>query len=501
MKKVILVQPENGLNEAIYVPLGLISLASFIRQNFDVQIVDLRLESLDFLNNEIRKNKPLAVGFSMLTGSCINQIIDIAKKIKAYDPEIKIIVGGIHPTFFPEQTLVNPYIDFVIVREGEKTLLSLLKALESKANLLGIENLGWKDKKSKIHLAEEAENFLNLDELPTPAWDLIDVEKYISKLSHASSKLFISGEFGPQRTINMYTSKGCPFICSFCYNLNFNRHQWRYKSPEKAVDEIEMLNKRYKINYLIIHDDNFVVNRQRALKIAELIKARGLKIKYSIDARIDYFDYDFLNKMKEGGLCEIRVGCESGSNRVLKDIIRKGITKEQTIKAIEIAKQLDLKLLLSFVIGWPTETMAERQETIDLILKLQKIYPPAGIYPLWVYLPYPGTSLFNLAVELGFKQPKSLEEWGSYFWGKAHIPWLNKPREYEIIHELSPLAWNNKTWRTLSSKSLREILKLGFTKVVRPLILFRFRNNFWRFPIDAKLIIGLKSLMLSKKAI
>jgi radical SAM superfamily enzyme YgiQ (UPF0313 family) len=501
MKKVILVQPENGLNEAVYVPLGLISLASFVRKDFEVQIIDLRFESLDYLYDQVKTTKPLAVGFSMLTGNCITQIINAAREIKSHDPKVKIIVGGIHPTFFPEQTLVNPYIDFVIVREGEKTLLSLLKALESKANLSGIDNLGWKDKRGKGHLIEKAEDFLNLDELPTPAWDLIDVERYINKLSNASSKLFISGESGPQRTINMYTSKGCPFICSFCYNLNFNRHQWRYKSPEKAVDEIEMLNKKYGINYFIIHDDNFVVNRQRALKIAELIKARGLKIKYSIDARIDYFDYDFLRQMKESGLCEIRVGCESGSNRVLKDVIRKGITKEQTIKAVEIAKRLDLKLLLSFVIGWPTETVAERQKTIDLILKLQKIHPPAGIYPLWVYLPYPGTSLFNLAVELGFKQPESLEEWGSYFWGKAHIPWLRKPREYEIIHELSPLAWNNRTWQTLPNRSSRELLKFGFTKVVRPLILFRFRNNFWRFPVDARMIVGLKSLMSSKKAI
>jgi len=495
MKKVILVQPKNGLNEAVYVPLSLISLASFIRRDFDVRIIDLRLESLDYLYDQVRKTKPLAVGFSMLTGSCINQIIDVAKEIKTHQPEIKIVVGGIHPTFFPEQTLENPQIDFVIVREGEKPLLNLLKALESKSNLLGIENLGWKDKKGEFHLIENPENFLDLNELPTPAWDLIAVEKYIGKLSNAPSKLFISGESGPQRAINMYTSKGCPFICSFCYNLNFNRHQWRYKTAEKAVAEIEMLNKKYQINHFIVHDDNFVVNRERALKIAELIQERGLKIKYSIDARIDYFDYDFFKKLKASGLCEIRVGCESGSDRVLKDIIRKGITKEQTIKAIGIAKQLDLKLLLSFVIGWPTETVTERQETINLILKLQQIHPQAAIYPLWVYLPYPGTDLFNLAVKLGFKQPQSLEEWGNYFWGKAHIPWLNNPREYEIIHELSSLAWYNKTWRTLPSRSFKSALKLVFAKMVRPLILFRFKNNFWRFPIDAEMIIGLKSLM------
>src|SRR3989338_6331349 len=105
MKKVILVQPKNGLNEAVYVPLSLISLASFIRRDFDVRIIDLRLESLDYLYDQVRKTKPLAVGFSMLTGSCINQIIDVAKEIKTHQPEIKIVVGGIHPTFFPEQTL------------------------------------------------------------------------------------------------------------------------------------------------------------------------------------------------------------------------------------------------------------------------------------------------------------------------------------------------------------------------------------------------------------
>lgn len=500
MKKVILVQPENELNETIYTPLGLISLAAFIRQDFEVKIIDLRFDSLDFLYNQIKELKPLAVGFSLLTGSCIKQVIRACREIKEKYPEARTIVGGIHPTFFPEQTLVNPYIDFVVINEGEKTLLNLLKAIESKTSLINISNLGWKDEKGKIHINEMTEKFLPMDDLPTPAWDLIDVEKYVKRLSNAPDEWVAPGEPRSRRVINMYSSKGCPFPCSFCYNLYFNQRQWRAKSAQKTSAEMEMLHNKYGINYFIIHDDNFVIDRKRALEIAELIKKKEMKIKFSIDARIDYFDYDFLKKMKEGGLCEIRVGCESGSNRVLKDVIQKRITKEQTIQAIKVARDLDLKLILSFVIGWPTETVAERQETIDLVLRLQEINPKAAVYPLWVYIPYPGTILFNRAVELGFKQPTTLEGWGNYFWGKARVPWLKNPRQYEIIHELSPLAWNNKTWKRLSNKSPKNILKFIFVKLFRPLILFRFRHNFWRFPIDAETIVWLKRY-LKKKAI
>lgn len=483
MGKIILVQPENGLNEATYVPLGLISLATYIRENFDVQIVDLRFNSVDKLCDLIRETRPLAVGFSMLTGSCILQIIKISQKIKDIDQNIKIIVGGIHPTFFPEQTLAHQLIDFVVINEGEKTLKLLLEALENGLPLAEIENLGWKEN-GQIKINKTSENFLDLNELPQPAWDLINVEQYVKSLSRNPK----------ERVIDFYTSKGCPFPCSFCYNLFFNKKKWRAKTAKKAFEELEFLHKNYGINYFIIHDDNFVVDRNRALEFVRLIKEKNLKIKFSIDARVDYFNYDFLKELKNGGLCELRVGCESGSNRVLREIIQKGITAEQTIKAVETAKSLDLKLMLSFVIGWPTETISERQETIDLILKLQKIYDNVAVYPLWIYIPYPGTNLFKKSIDFGFEAPQTMEEWGSYFWGKARLPWIKNQREYEIIHELSPLAWYNKKLGSLTDKSFQNVIRHLSIKIFRTIVIFRFRNNFWRWPIEARIIAWLKNL-------
>jgi len=482
MKKIILVQPENGLNETSYVPLGLISLAAYIRNNFEVKIVDLRFETPDYLLNLVQKTKPLAVSFSMLTGSCILQIIEIGKKIKRDYPEVKIIVGGIHPTFFPEQTADNSYVDFVIINEGEEPFLELLKTIEGNGLFSKIRNLAWKNERGLVVVNESKNNFADMNLLPMPAWDLIGVERYIKRLSRNPG----------ERVVDFYTSKGCPFPCSFCYNLNFNKRKWRARSAERSVDEMEFLYRTYGINYFIIHDDNFVVDKERALRFAELIIKKGLKLKYSIDARVDYFDRVFFGKLKEGGLCEIRVGCESGSNRILGEIIQKGITVEQILEAVEVAKNLDLRLILSFVIGWPTETIEERQQTIDLIIKIQKIYPKAAIYPLWIYIPYPGTTLFNKAVELGFKPPQTLEEWGNYFWGKAHIPWLKNPKEYEMIYDLSPFAWYNKTIFSLSNKSFKNILRHMAIKVFRPIVLFRFRHNFWKLPLDVRVISFLK---------
>jgi len=492
MPKVILIQPENGLNETAYVPLGLISLGAYIRKDFEVKIIDLRIDSAASLYNLVRNFKPLAVGFSMLTGSCILQILEASRKIKELDPGIKIIVGGIHPTFFPEQTASNPVIDFVVINEGEKTFLDLLAALAANRDISSVKGLAWKSGQGKININEPAGDFLDMDLLPMPAWDLIDVNRYIKKLSKNPS----------ERVIDFYTSKGCPWPCSFCYNLRFNRRQWRARSAERAASEMEMLHNTYGVNYFIIHDDNFVVDKNRALKFAELIKEKGLNIKYSVDSRIDYFEYDFLRKLKASGLDELRVGCESGSNRVLREIIQKGITVEETVKAVEIAKSLDLKLILSFVIGWPTETIAERQETIDLIMRLQAMHKKTAVYPLWIYIPYAGTTLFDKAVAMGFKSPQSLEEWGNYFWGKAHIPWLANPREYEIIHELSPFAWYNKNLVDLKNKSVANIIRHCLIKIFRPMVLFRFKHNFWKFSADAELIIFLKKLAQSvlKKA-
>jgi len=478
-------QPENGLNETPYIPLGLISLGAYIRNDFDVKIVDLRFLSPEKLLTLVKEARPLAVCFSMLTGSCILQILSVSRQIKAIDQQIKIIVGGIHPTFFPAQTVTHPLIDFAVINEGEKVLLELLVSLEKNEDFFQIEGLAWKDKKGQVMINEPAKTFLDMNLLPLPAWDLIEVEQYTKKLSKNPG----------EKVLDFYTSKGCPFPCSFCYNLRFNRRSWRARSAERAVEEMEMLYKKYGVNYFIIHDDNFVTDKNRALKFSELVKSRGMKVRYSIDSRIDYFDYDFLKNLKESGLCELRVGCESGSNRVLQEVVQKGITAEQIVEAVEIAKSLDLKLILSFVIGWPTETKIERQATIDLIMKLQKIHPRTAIYPLWIYIPYAGTPLFDQAVDLGFKAPQNLEEWGNYFWGKAHIPWLDNRREYEIIHELSPFAWYNKKLKDLKNRSVANLLRHCLIKIFRPLVVFRFRYNFWKFPIEAELIIFLKKLV------
>ena len=154
---------------------------------------------------------------------------------------------------------------------------------------------------------ESVADFIEMDSLPVPAWDLIDVKRYIKKLSKNPG----------ERVLDFYTSKGCPFPCSFCYNLRFNRRKWRSRSAERAAEEMAMLYHTYGVNYFIIHDDNFVVDKERALKFAGLIKEMGLNVKYSVDSRIDYFEYEFFKKLKDSGLCELRVGCESGSNRAV----------------------------------------------------------------------------------------------------------------------------------------------------------------------------------------
>ena len=153
--------------------------------------------------------------------------------------------------------------------------------------------------------------------------------------------------------------------------------------------------------------------------------------------------------------------------------------------------------MLSFVIGWPTETILERQKTIDLILKIQKIYSQASVYPLWIYIPYPGTALFIKALTLGFNPPQSLGAWGSYFWGKAYLPWLKNQSEYEIIHELSPFAWYSKKLKDLNHKSFRSVIRHLAIKFFRFFIIIRFKNNFWRWPIEIYTIVWLKNKLKS----
>ncbi|OGA37492.1 MAG: hypothetical protein A3G80_14965 [Betaproteobacteria bacterium RIFCSPLOWO2_12_FULL_62_13b] len=493
MADIVLVQPKTEENDIPYAPTALICLAAVAEREFSVRIVDTRLDH-DWKQTLLRELEtgPLCVGITAMTGGQIHYGLEVARWVKRNAPDIPVVWGGIHPTYYPEQTLRSSYADYVVLNEGEMTLLALVRALKQgrRSLLREIPGIGFKENGLPVVNPREG-GFLNLDEMPEPAWHLIDVPRYIEAL----------GVSGQDRPLNINTSRGCPFRCKFCFELSYNDRTWRARRADLVIREVAKLHDMFGFNRLIIHDDLFAVHRQsmaRAIEIAKGIHEIASDIRFTITHRVDQYDTQWLTTMRQHGLYQTRAGVESGSPRILKSIA-KDITVDQILNSARVSRDLDFEVTYSFVIGWPGEDDADRQQTIDLAFRLLEINPRAWIFPLWIYIPYPGTPHFSEAVAQGFQEPQSLEDWAEYSWGRVQVPWITEVAKFENIHYLSRFALNSKTLRTVVTdlgdeylKSVIKVRRLGGI-LLKDWARFRFKHAFWAFPYEYRVLRRLES--------
>jgi radical SAM superfamily enzyme YgiQ (UPF0313 family) len=440
--------------EDYLLPISLLTIAApLVKAGFSVKIIDQRLEKRwrEILTEEIAK-KPFLVGFSVMTGLQILNALEASRIVKEKS-QIPVVWGGVHPSLLPEQTLTHPLIDIVIVREGEETLLELVDKLKNNESLDNV--LGLTYKKNNEVFCNPNRPFIDLESLPSIPYHLVEVEKYIKKITYTSGH--------PGREIVLFTSRGCPHRCGFCYNKEYNKRRWRGKTAQRVIEEMEKLIKDYQINSFNIQDDEFFVDIKRAEKICQAIIDKGWQIELSSCCRIDYvaerMDDNFLHLLEKAGFKTLFLGIESGSPRVEK-IICKDITNEQVIKSMEKMHRFNINAKYTFMAGFPDETIADLYQTTDLILKMKKINPYVRIPPWRVFTVYPGIALYDLSVEAGFKPPRSLEEWAEYDFSTIKNPWVT-PRMKKIIenviYSIKFLRLRNKR---LNNTPLHLLLKL-----------------------------------------
>ena len=409
-------------------PMGLLYVGGALRKSgFDTKIFHFSNEDVKHYAQLIAKKDPLFVGLSAFTGSDIGAAVDFSKELKKYYSG-PILWGGVHSSLLPTQTLKEEYVDLIIIGEGEKTIVELAKALEEKRSLKGILGLGYKEgKKTIINPPRPLLTDKELDNYSLD-WDLVDVNKYIYHY------------FDVGKVISWVTSRGCPHNCSFCYNPLFNKRRWRVHSINSVVNNIKKLKEQYNFEGIWFKDDNLLVNRERAMAIVE-----ELKMPYFIMGDINSIDEKFAKKLNDTQCKELALGFESGSNRVLKDIIHKPFTTIQIIKGTKIlSKYQNIKIAGLFIFGVHGETKEDFNETLQIIAKLLKINPnlniSAGNYP-----PYPGTELYNKAVQLGFKPPETTEGWkNSDRWSPDFelnwVDWLDSKEVFKIRKNIQILT-------------------------------------------------------------
>lgn len=392
-----------------YFPIGLAYLAAVLRNDgYEVSIFDVdavqKGTGLDFsdeyrklelyrqgLNNDehivwqdikelLEDFNPDLVGITAMTTK-FGSVLKTAEVVKKYNPKCGIVAGGPHPTFLPEQTLKSKDIDIVVRGEGERTFLELIKAIENNNDLQDVKGISLKQD-GKIYHNSPQEFIEDLDQIPFPARDTL-----------MSPQNYTSEDMGA-----IMTSRGCPFNCSYCC------HMWQKKVRNRSIDnviqEIKQVKEKYGTHQFEFKDDTFTLNRKRIIELCEKLISEELRVNWSCTTRVDLLDGELIKRMKEAGCNVVKLGIETGSEKILKET-KKGVTFEQMKEAVKLLNKYNIFWSGYFMVGLPTETEEDIKKTYAFMKELNPYYAGLGVYN-----PFPQTELFEQGVRMGLLHPE-----------------------------------------------------------------------------------------------
>jgi len=370
------------------IPLNLLYLSSYLEsKNIPVKTLDGQVNDLSeqSLLGHIKQFNPNIVGISCAT-PLVYPAHRIAKIVKSISRQITVIMGGPHPTILPEETMVDENVDVVVRGEGEIALFELVQAIKSGVNLDSILGINYRDNGNIVSTPNRPLN-TDLDSLPIPSRHLIPIREY-----HPQVDIYYRSPW----TI-MITSRGCPYNCIFCASRRISGHKYRARSPEKVIEEVDVLVNQYGIRNIGIADDNFIVNRKRTERICDILIKEGYnrKVDWSCAVRADGVDEPLLKKMRAAGCRCICVGIETGSQRLM-NILNKRLKLERVEEGVKMMRKAGIKVRGTFLLGVPTETEEETLRTINFAKKLNLDFAKFNIIT-----PYPGTELYEMAKKRG----------------------------------------------------------------------------------------------------
>ena len=348
---------------------------------FDTALID----SPELILPVIKKDKPdyLVIyddGFNYLTKMCLTNMREAAFRIAeiAKQNGITVIESSSDASDHYEKYL-DRNVDFVIIGEGEITLKELINKLDKNENdFESIDGLAFR-KDEKTIKTSPRQILKELDTLPFPAWDLVNIDDYRDIwLTH--NKYF---------SLNIATTRGCPFKCNWCAKPIYG-NRYNVRSPKNVIDEIIFLQKSFGVNHFWMCDDIFGLKPGWVQEFRDLVKVNGLKFKYKIQSRVDLLlKEDTITALAQSGAETVWVGAESGSQKIL-DAMDKGTTIEEINTATKLLKKNNIRVAFFLQFGYPGETKEDINKTVEMVLNLMP--DEIGIS---VSYPLPGTKFFE----------------------------------------------------------------------------------------------------------
>ncbi|AGF78555.1 Fe-S oxidoreductase [Desulfocapsa sulfexigens DSM 10523] len=439
-------------------PLGLGSIISFLKMKLPDLSIDVYDATFETENNKNISSYDFSqytlIGFSVMT-TMAGDAHEMAALIKSKDQSAKIIFGGPHPTVLPELCMSDPHVDMVIQGEGEEAFYELLINLDSPAK---VANLIYREN-GQIISNERRSTYTDIDSLPAPDRSHFNMSEYI-KIWNSMDTV------SPNLTgTSLIISRGCPYNCSFCQPTltNLFGKKIRKRAPENIIEELHLLKKRYSINAFMFEDDTFMIDKVWAERICSLLIESEMNFRWCCNLRADNIDAALLEKMYAAGLRKINIGMESSSDRLLGTVYNKKISTKQIIEAVNIAKKLKLKVQGYFILGHPSETLDDLQETIRFACKL-----PIDDVSFSILTPFPGTHLYASEKKLLSGQFTDFDYYRACNYSPEHMNVL--PRKIEQLKSQAYLKFYTRPQRLLQQVSIllhKNGLKKIFTKIKR----------------------------------
>ncbi len=370
--------PAAGPDDMLIPPLGLLYLSAYIRpRGYEPHIIDLKIEPIADaeLVSRVRRLRPDVIGIGAFTPDA-PAMHQTARVLKKAFPSVPIVVGGPHPSTDPDEVLENEAVECAVLGEGETTFVDVLDALGAGRSLAQVAGLAVRDSSGAVTRTLTREPIRDLDSLPFPAWDLVDLERYAAY--HGATPV------GKRRYMSIFTSRACPYQCTYCH----------------VVAEIRELKQRYGIRVIEVSDDIFNLNWKRSTAVCEAIASAGLGISLSFPngLRADIMRDELLQAMRAAGTYFISYAVETGSPR-LQSLIKKRLKLDLARKVI--ARTVDMGIYTNgfFMMGFPTERREEVEMTIDYACSTR--LHSASFFLL---CPFRGTEIYAMAASEGMMQ-------------------------------------------------------------------------------------------------
>jgi len=460
---------------SIQYPINVGYLVSYLRQhNIKCMVSDFEVElySDEKLLESISKEMPSLIGFSCMTPHVMHAA-HMAKLVKKYFPEILIVIGGVHATAIPKQTIEEfPQFDVVVLGEGERTLLELYQKWNDSREIDSVLGIAFVQG-SAVRINPVRPLIEDLDQIPFPERNLVDKKYY--KKSH------VSRGFSRKVTniAEIICSRGCPYNCIFCASKVIHSKIVRFRSAENIIAEMEILIREHSVKHFSFLDDTFTIKNEIFKPVCKFMGSQ--KVTFDCFTRVNDIDEEKMAIMVAGGCKKISFGIETGSPRILK-LLKKGITLDQVDEAFSISRKAGLPTIeATFMIGGhPDETIEDIEMTKKLIYKLRP-----DILGIFIAIPYPGTELNSMLKERGLLLKENWDEFrlflGTPSWESGNVPMKKLQQVLRDIvygYYLNPSYLLSSVIRIRNYKEFKYLASLGLS-LIKTKINFGCKNSLY----------------------